>query len=384
MTISTIAFVFIIAALGYLLGSIRIKGLGLGTSGVLLVALVFGHFGVEIPSIVKNFGLVIFVGSVGLMAGPVFFRNFKKKVYSHMILGILIVLTGGVITMLLGKLFVVPFDLSIGLFAGAMTSTPGLAAAIEATEMVLKGSAESMASIGYGIAYPFGVVGIVMFVQLYPKIMRTNVAEEAKMLHERLHGQANAQEEDGESKYRVLESSGMLMVAITLAIGILLGSIKVPLPGGMSFSVGTAGGPLFAGLIIGHFRHIGGISTRVPASTLKVLRELGLCMFLLGAGTSAGAGFVNVLKEYGWILFVIGMCITLLPMVLTCIVSRLLLKLDTLTTLGSVCGGMTSTPALGALISSSGTEDVAASYAATYPFALVSKVIFSQIIALLW
>ena len=193
-----------------------------------------------------------------------------------------------------------------------------------------------------------------------------------------------AQEEDGESKYRVLESSGMLMVAITLAIGILLGSIKVPLPGGMSFSVGTAGGPLFAGLIIGHFRHIGGISTRVPASTLKVLRELGLCMFLLGAETSAGAGFVNVLKEYGWILFVIGMCITLLPMVLTCIVSRLLLKLDTLTTLGSVCGGMTSTPALGALISASGTEDVAASYAATYPFALVSKVIFSQIIALMW
>lgn len=71
--------IFIIAVLGYLLGSISIKGLSLGTSGVLLVALVFGHFGFEIPAIVRNFGLALFVGSVGLIAGPVFSEISRRK-----------------------------------------------------------------------------------------------------------------------------------------------------------------------------------------------------------------------------------------------------------------------------------------------------------------
>ena len=70
--------IFLILLLGYLLGSISIKGLSLGTSGILLVALVFGHFGVVVPAVIKNFGLAIFVGSVGMIAGPVFFRNFRS------------------------------------------------------------------------------------------------------------------------------------------------------------------------------------------------------------------------------------------------------------------------------------------------------------------
>ena len=82
-------------------------------------------------------------------------------------------------------------------------------------------------------------------------------------------------------------------------------------------------------------------------------------------------------------LFIFGIVVTLVPMILACLAARLM-KLDTLTTLGSVCGGMTSTPALGALISSCGTEDVAASYAATYPFALICVVLGAQILAILW
>ena len=70
--------IFLIITLGYFLGSVSVKGLSLGTSGILIIALVFGHFGVEIPAIVKNFGLALFVGTVGMIAGPVFFRNFKK------------------------------------------------------------------------------------------------------------------------------------------------------------------------------------------------------------------------------------------------------------------------------------------------------------------
>lgn len=382
--------IFLILLLGYLLGSISIKGLSLGTSGILLVALVFGHFGVVVPAVIKNFGLAIFVGSVGMIAGPVFFRNFKKKVYAFLTLGVLIVIVGGAVTMLAGKLMGVSFDLSIGIFTGALTSTPGLAAATEATTAVLaaRGSeASSLASVGYGIAYPFGVVGVVLFVQLYPKLVRCDMKAEVEKLHESLHGREGGGTDEGaespDKKYIQLEPFGLLPIALTIVLGILLGSVKFPLPGGMSFALGTAGGPLFVGLIVGHFGHIGKVSITAPSSTVKVMRELGLCMFLLGAGTEAGKGFVEVLMAQGVKLFLLGIIVTLVPMILACVAAKLI-RLDTLTTLGSVCGGMTSTPALGALISSCGTEDVAASYAATYPFALICVVLGSQIMALIW
>lgn len=283
------------------------------------------------------------------------------------------------------------FDLAIGIFTGALTSTPGLAAATEATTSVLAAQGvdqASLATVGYGIAYPFGVVGVVLFVQLYPKLVGCNIDAEAKLLHANLYGADFGNAEDGEpadtKKYRAIDPFGMFALSMTLAIGILFGQIEIPLPGGMSFSFGTSGGPLFAGLIIGHFGHIGKFSISAPASTLKVMREFGLCLFLLGAGTDAGSGFVEVLMDQGAKLFLLGAVITVVPMVIACLVSKLLIKLDTLTTLGSVCGGMTSTPALGALISLCKSEDVAAPYAATYPFALILVVIGSQIMAILW
>ncbi len=379
--------IFLIAVFGYLLGSVKIKGLSLGTSGVLLIALVFGHFGVEIPAIVRNFGLAVFVGSVGMIAGPVFFRNFKKRVYAYFILGILIVVSGAAVTMIVGKLMNVSFDLAIGIFTGALTSTPGLAAATEATTSVIaaKGlGTASLASIGYGIAYPFGVVGVVLFVQLYPKLVKCNVEEATRSLHESLYnsgsGDAPAQAKD----YKLLEPFGILSLSLALALGILLGMVNIPLPGGMSFSLGIAGGPLFVGLIVGHFGHVGKLSLSAPASTLKVMRELGLMMFLVGAGTEAGAGFIEVLQQQGVKLFLLGLIVTLVPMILACLIAKLIIKLDTLNTLGSVCGGMTSTPALGALISTCGSEDVAASYAATYPIALICVVLAAQIMAMIW
>ena len=381
--------IFLIVLLGYLLGSVSIKGLSLGTSGILLVALVFGHFGVTIPAIVKNFGLAIFVGSVGMIAGPVFFRNFKKKVYAFLLLGVVIVVSGSLITVAAGKLMNVSFDLAIGIFTGALTSTPGLAAATEATSSVLAAhgvETASLASVGYGIAYPFGVVGVVLFVQLFPKIVHCNVPEATKQLHESLHGAEIGNAEEGEDKpdhYLSLEPFGLLPLAFTVVFGILLGMVNIPLPGGMSFSLGTAGGPLFVGLIVGHFGHIGRVSLTAPSSTMKVMRELGLCLFLLGAGTEAGAGFLEVLMAQGVKLFLLGILVTMIPMILACLLAKLI-RLDTLTTLGSVCGGMTSTPALGALISLCGSEDVAASYAATYPFALICVVLGSQFMALLW
>jgi len=372
----TVLMIFLIAGIGYLIGSINIKNLQLGTSAVLLVALFFGHFGVEIPAVVRNFGLALFVGSVGFMAGPVFFKNLKNKMFYFMVLGVLIISAGAATTILIGNILGLPAALSIGMFNGALTSTPGLAGALE----VLK---DPMISVGYGIAYPFGVLGVVLFVQLLPKLLKVNLPDEVEKLRIRLHGNDMDNKEDATNR-KVIESSGLLVFCCAMTLGLLLASVTIPLPGGIKFNLGIAGGPLFTGIAVGHFNHIGNISLEVPKKTLDILRELGLMLFLLSAGTDAGHGFIEVVRQYGWQLFFAGAFVTLAPMIIATFLAIKVFKVDILSTMGAICGGMTSTPALGALITSTKTEDPSATYAATYPIALICVILASQFMALFW
>lgn len=372
---SDIMIVFSIAVLGYLLGSVHIKGLSLGTSGVLLVALVFGHFNLLVPKVLQDVGLISFVTAVGFIAGPGFFRNFKKKAISYVLLGIAIILAGSATCVGVIKLAGIPTDLSVGMMSGALTSTPGLAAAIEST-------GSDMASVGYGIAYPFGVVGVVLFVQLIPKILKIDIEKE----RERLAAVAAQKVETVETKkqYRSLDEFGLLAFALAAVLGVLLGKITIPLPGGAQFSLGTSGGPLLAGLVMGHFAHVGPVAIDVPKKTLDVVREVGLALFLMGAGTNAGQGFIEILSQYGVALFLLGAVMTILPMVVGYILAVKVFKIDVISSLGSICGGMTSTPALGTLMAVTRTEAVAISYAATYPLALIMVVLCCQFIPILF
>lgn len=364
--------VFLVAVIGYLIGSIKIKGIEIGTAGVLLVALVFGHFGYTVPKEIQDMGLILFVTSVGFIAGPNFFRNFKVNAKNYILLGFIIIISGALATVAIIKLAGVPTDLGVGMMAGALTSTPGLAAALEAT------APSTQASIGYGIAYPFGVIGVVLFVQLVPKFLKTDMAKERA----EFEAAAGVEVKTGKKAYFKADLLGFFPLALAIVLGIILAKITIPLPGGANFSLGTSGGPLIAGLVLGHFGHIGNLSLKVEKSALECMREFGLCMFLLGAGTDAGGGFIETLQEQGVILFLYGAIITLVPMIIGYIVASKVLKLRIFNTLGSICGGMTSTPALGTLISVTGTDDVASAYAATYPFALVSVILASQFIGM--
>lgn len=372
---NTLMIVFVIAVLGYLVGSIKIAGIELGTAGILLVALVFGHFGFEIPSLVRELGLICFVTAVGFIAGPKFFRNFKLNATSYILLGIIIIAAGaltcvGIITV--GK---IPTDISVGMMAGALTSTPGLAAALEAT-------GSDAASVGYGIAYPFGVVGVVLFVQLVPKILKTDMAAERAKFEAASNVEVDEYRKTRKEELFYADSMGFFPFSLAIALGIVLAKIQIPLPGGAVFSLGTSGGPLIAGLILGHFGKIGRLSVQVEKHVLECLREFGLALFLIGAGVQAGAGFVDILKEQGMLLFVYGALMTLIPMFLGYIFAARVLKLSLFNTLGSICGGMTSTPALGTLIRVTETDDVASAYAATYPVALVIVVLACQFIGI--
>ena len=368
---NTYLLIFLICLLGYLIGRVEYKKISLGTSGVLLVALVFGHFGFVVPSVVKTLGLVLFVGSVGVIAGPVFFENFKKGAIQYVVLGIVTILIGAMSCLVSIKVLNIPTALSVGILNGALTSTPGLAAALEAT-------GDSMASVGYGIAYPFGVVGVVLFVQLLPRILKTDISAEMQELKD----MANKANVAPEAAIKV-DNMGFFAFSIVIVLGVLLGNIKVPLGNGAAFSLGTSGGPLIAGLLIGHVGHIGNISLRPQKNTLNIMREFGLAMFLLGAGTEAGQGFIDVLKEYGAGLFLVGALMTLLPMLAVILVAKKLFHMTTMNSLGSICGGMTSTPALGTLIAVAQTDAVAVAYAATYPIALIMVVLSSQFISIL-
>lgn len=360
--------IFCIAALGYLLGSIHVKGLNLGTSGILIVALVFGHFGFSVPKQVQDLGLISFVTAVGFIAGPGFFRGFKKQALKFVALGIVIILVGAATCIGVIKLAGIPTELSVGMMSGALTSTPGLAAAIEATN-------SDAASVGYGIAYPFGVLGVVLFVQLIPKLLKIDIdAERAKL------SAPTAQTTLEKKTYKNLDEFGLMAFAVAAILGILIGKISIPLPGGAHFSLGTSGGPLLTGLVMGHFAHIGPVAIDVPKKTLNVVREVGLALFLMGAGTGAGRGFIAVLQQYGVALFLWGAVMTLVPMIVGYILAVKVFKIDVLSALGSICGGMTSTPALGTLMQVTRTEAVAVAYAATYPLALIMVVLSCEFI----
>ncbi len=159
---------FSIVALGFILGRIKIFGLSLDVSAVIFVALVFGHFGVVIPKDFQTLGLVLFIFTIGIQAGPGFFESFKKDGRELAIFATLLILSAGILTLTMISVFNIDKNIAIGLFTGALTSTPGLAAAIDYTSSPL-------ASIGYGVGYPFGVIGVILFIRFLPKILNISL-----------------------------------------------------------------------------------------------------------------------------------------------------------------------------------------------------------------
>lgn len=159
---------FLIVSLGFLLGRIKIKGISLDVSAVIFIALVFGHFGIVIPKAIQQIGLVLFIFTIGIQAGPGFFASFKKHGKDLAILASTLIIASGLVTVGVVYLFDIDMNIGIGLLTGALTSTPGLAAAIDTT-------GSPLASIGYGVAYPFGVIGVILFVSFLPKFMKTNI-----------------------------------------------------------------------------------------------------------------------------------------------------------------------------------------------------------------
>lgn len=516
---------FIILALGILLGKIKIKGISLDTSAVFFVALIFGHFGFKIPVIIQQIGLIFFMFSIGIEAGPGFFNSFKKQGKKLILLAIILSFSGGFITILFSKLFNIDINLAVGLFSGSFTSASSLAITIENTQSTLP-------TLGFGIAFPFGVIGVVLFVRLSPKIFGISIEQEEKLhlkdmssdhpkiltrnfivennevcnksigeLNLRLKTNTNISSvyEDDEiinpnaetvlKKGNYIRASGtkknlqklkrlighearvplpqqgnyaikhflvtnnkiinkpldhlkllhtnditittirrsgieitpnvntrlrfgdrinvagpennmdkmkkyfgneksrldeldFLPIVLGILIGILIGHLKIPISGKTNFSIGVTGGVLISAIVLSRIGKTGGIIWNVSGPSNQFLRKLGLLFFLSGVGTDAGLKIMSTLSNQGLHLFFIGIIITLVPMTITLIIGRYVLKLNFLRLMGAITGSMLSTPALSAIEPITKTNAPQVAYATVYPMALILIIIVSQIIVL--
>lgn len=178
-----------VAALGLALGSLKIRGIGLGVTGVLFAGIAFGHFGMGIDSTIlgytRELGLVLFVYTIGMQVGPGFFSSLRKQGLPLNLMAAAIVIGGAALTLLIAYATRSPLAAMVGIFSGATTNTPSLGAAQEALKSVPGVTAEMLAlpALGYAVAYPFGIVGIIVTMLAFRWWFRVDPRREAEAFH---------------------------------------------------------------------------------------------------------------------------------------------------------------------------------------------------------
>ena len=180
----------LVIALGIWLGRLKIAGISLGVTWVLFAGLIFSYCGIGIDKgtedFLKDFGLILFVYSIGLQVGPGFFASLKKNALANNVLAAGIVSTGVALTILLWYLSKNHISIMTGVMSGAVTNTPGLAAAQAAVrDLNVTGTDRSLITLAYAVTYPLGVFGIIGSLLLLKKILKVNIGREQE-LHRRL------------------------------------------------------------------------------------------------------------------------------------------------------------------------------------------------------
>lgn len=186
----------LVAALGLALGSLQIGGISLGIGGVLFAGIALSYLGCSVdPHIlhfVKEFGLILFVFTMGMQVGPGFFPSLRRQGLKLNALAAAIVLMGALLTLGLVVITGMPMETAVGLYAGATTNTPALGAAQEALLSVTPNPVAEPPSVSYAVAYPFGIIGIVFSMLLLRRVFHVDPAAEAKVFEETQRGHQEA------------------------------------------------------------------------------------------------------------------------------------------------------------------------------------------------
>jgi putative transport protein len=182
----TMLIISLVISTGLILGRLAYAGVQLGIAGVLFSGLIFGHFDLSINSEVmhflREFGLILFVYAIGLQVGPSFVSSFFKYGLKLNSMAAGIVLLGALIAVGISVIGNIPMPVAVGLFSGATTNTPSLAAAQQVLGSLPNMSSETlkMPGLGYAVAYPFGIIGIILSMLLAKRVFRVNVQQEAE------------------------------------------------------------------------------------------------------------------------------------------------------------------------------------------------------------
>lgn len=536
LTDNPLLLLFVIIAISYPIGRIKVFGVSLGVAAVLFVGLAIGALdpNLKLPEIVYTLGLVIFVYTVGLSSGHGFFASFRGKgLRDNALVVVMLSLAAGLVYVA-ARTLNLSAPVASGVYTGALTNTPALAAALE----FLKNSAppqglDSLLAepvLGYSIAYPVGILGVIFVMVFFTRLWRVDYAKDALRVRDvktaqrlvsrtirvtqpqaagqTVQGLMTAHDWDvlfgrwqhdgklqlagaattlqvgdlvsvvgappvveqvraalGEfsdvaleldrtemdfrrvfvsnpevvgvrlrdlnipqqfgalvtrvrrgdveflahddtvlelgdrvrvvtrrenmdavsrffgDSFRALAEIDVLSFSLGLALGILVGQIPIPLPGGITFRLGTAGGPLVVALILGTLERTGPIVWTLPYNANLTLRQFGLILFLAGVGTRAGYAFVTTLLQGGGLVLLgAGALITIGIAALTIVIGYRLLNIPMNLLLGMIAGMQTNPAVLGFANQETENDLPNLGYATVYPVATILKIILAQVL----
>ncbi|WP_437683621.1 aspartate:alanine exchanger family transporter [Sorangium sp. So ce131] len=533
---SPLLLLFVVSALGFLVGRLRIGGFHLGVAAVLFVGLGAGAVdpSLQLPEFVTVFGLALFVYTVGLTSGPGFFASLRRRGLRDALLAAGALLAAAGLAALAARFAGLRGAAAAGVFAGATTSTPALASALEVIKSAPEAAREALASgavVGYSVTYPAGVLGTLGAIGLLQRLLRvdyeaelrsrrdargapqrlTNVtvrvtrdealgvpAGELRRRHglhvlfgrmrrggqlaiatdatalERgdlvgviggeddvnaaalLLGEATAEHlefdrtqidfrrvfvsrpgiterplrelrlperfgaiitrvrrgdvdilpddqttlelgdrvrvvaprerMDAIARYlgdslKAISEIDVITFSVGIALGLLLGSVPIPLPGGAPIKLGSAGGPLLVGLVLGRLGRTGPLVWTLPYGTNLTLRQLGVVMFLAGVGTRSGYSFAHTLAQGGAAALVgSGALITAAVAFGTLLVGYRLLRIPMGVLTGMLSGIQTQPAVLAFSLEQARSEAPNAGYASVYPVATLVKIVAAQLL----
>ncbi len=530
---------FLVAAIGYPLGRLKIGGASLGVAAVLFVGLAFGALdpNLKLPEVVYNLGLVLFVYTIGLSSGSVFFGSLRRQGIKTNLLAIGMLALAGALTAAAKVIFNIKTTLAAGMFAGSLTNTPALAGVIEHVRAVAPaGVVDQLTAepvIAYSLTYPMGVLGLILVIYLLQRLWKIDYPSEMEHAHEfgvaqeplesctlrvqsdqtasiaelvssnewdvifgRLKRAGQVHLVNGQDRlaagdllsmvgrrdeldrvmaklgqpaterlefdmrvydkrrvfvsnpeiagrrlrdlhlgerfnaivsrvrrgdleilphgdtmlalgdqvrflaphdqlapvanffgdsYRAVSEIDVLAFGLGAALGLLVGMIPIPLPGGVTLKLGLAGGTLLVGLLFGALGRTGPIIWEMPYSANLTLRQVGLVLFLAGVGTRAGYAFVSTLRQGdGWLVLGIGAAITCITGCVTLWVGHKLLRIPMSLMVGVLAGLQTQPAVLGFSLEQSGNELPNIGYATVYPVAMIVKILLAQVLLVLF
>ena len=381
----TILYLALSIFLGLLMGRIKIAHVSLGITWVLFVGIAISACGVnlnaEMLHVIKEFGLILFVVAVGLQVGPGFFRSFKKGGLVMNLMALVNVALGVLITVIITQVAHQDLADMAGVYTGAITNTPGLSAAQQAVvDMGVEGGAERLAA-GYAVAYPLAVVGMIVSCLLLKAFCRIDLKEEPSV-ETTLQTVSEKQATPLTQRHKV----NLIPIFIFIALGIIVGSIPIPVGMKAPIKLGLAGGPLVVAIVGGWL----GVKKNwfgtefTDSHGVWMLREVGIALFLAGVGLGAGGQFVDTVQEhFMWVVY--GVIITMVPPLLIATFGRLVLKMNYYTLMGFIGGAHTDPPTLAFAntVAPEGCKLPNMGYATVYPLTMFLRIFTAQLLVLL-